>query len=1108
MSHGAHNRPVRPGHMPTNGMGQGGAWVPGMNMPPLGFGVVPQQPGGIMMAPAQVGGQQVMPQGAHITNWHQQQFMAAKQMGISSAPVGVQPLSQQQHNQLQQQHFNSQQQYQHHLQQQQQHLQQQWVEVHKKAAVEQKKLYEQLIKQRQFDEQKMRLKAFSSSKKAGVSADSMIENILGTKETLRMRSPPQPKKVPTGEGVVNQGPSQIKQGTPVDWSKLNNMNTLFGVTQERGAIPPVAGLVGQTATQPLDDSSEITLPGVVMDPGAQMSLGKLDGCTGGPPVLPVGPPGSSARGIVGIGNNGSAVPLVESGGNMAVGKHRGEGKALPLPGWLSDKSCVPAVYQQAGSLVEGKDGWVDTSRAYMLLMKTGLPAPFLGVLWEMVNQTQPGQLLTQEFTALLALVALVQNGQAISNRDILSTVKEPILPIIDHPALLPLVQDYIQQRQQQQQQSENSQESGVAAMSSEGGHQPPSKSNDDDEFDDFVSGPNQGGTMNMFQSASVMSQQLPGATGQLPPPTILPPGPGGTSQLSQKPMIPSVDKIKRMNLPKVGFSPELSPSTSFDHTCDDEFDDFQSATATSGAASSTRMTHAVQPGFPLAHGSQHVAPVAAAEPSQAAPVLLQPEKSGGSGDKYAVFRELEAPSEGTSDPNFSQSQSHCSESTAEPSDESFGDFCSSEPVSLTNTLSSLPPMLPSVTSAGPGTNNNSPVSFEVYSTPPEMVPETSVDNYFEADFGGAFTSATSTQSMSNYADIHEAMKRAEIEQKKKEVSDWSDPFGEFEEAPSNTSLSSAAGVLPVPQLSLGISDEEDEDFGDFMGPDTGIVEPRSNRPFPSLSENLGETQSVASLELPGLEMTVGLQPSETRGSGSNQSPDLFMQPRSDIGGVEDHLRTLSLDSSSVFGESPGNGGGTTTSGVGGATQPVGSSSVMDSFNSGLVDKYSIIREEASKNTHDEAHTGSWQRCLECSVGLLEEARDTLSKLTQTKLKTQVLVTSQMQDYLANLQEVWFVCKRISSSSQQVTTSSKVDDLLTRAKSLWGEISAASDDSVVKAATLEGDNQMGDNEVCGVCLSGGGNKLTYGGHSYHPPCANLWLNCVDLLLPSLTPVTLL
>lgn len=100
----------------------------------------------------------------------------------------------------------------------------------------------------------------------------------------------------------------------------------------------------------------------------------------------------------------------------------GSSKTLSLPDWLSDRSALPAVYVQARSLVEGSEGWVDTSRAYMLLMKTGLPPPFLGVLWEMVNKTKPGHLRDQEFTALLALVALVQvrlraQSEIIDGRD-------------------------------------------------------------------------------------------------------------------------------------------------------------------------------------------------------------------------------------------------------------------------------------------------------------------------------------------------------------------------------------------------------------------------------------------------------------------------------------------------------------------------------------------------------------------------------------------------------------------------------------------------------------------------------------------------------------------
>lgn len=126
---------------------------------------------------------------------------------------------------------------------------------------------------------------------------------------------------------------------------------------------------------------------------------------GGPPTMPQqmtsqGPPmaPSAAAPVMGV----PCDPSSDQGGS---------GKILMLPDWLSDKSTLPAVYVQARSLVEGTEGWVDTSRAYMLLMKTGLPPPFLGVLWEMVNKTKPGHLRDQEFMALLALVALVQVRQ-------------------------------------------------------------------------------------------------------------------------------------------------------------------------------------------------------------------------------------------------------------------------------------------------------------------------------------------------------------------------------------------------------------------------------------------------------------------------------------------------------------------------------------------------------------------------------------------------------------------------------------------------------------------------------------------------------------------------
>ncbi|KAK8392599.1 hypothetical protein O3P69_014779 [Scylla paramamosain] len=564
-----------------------------------------------------------------------------------------------------------------------------------------------------------------------------------------------------------------------------------------------------------------------------------------------------------------------------------------------------------------------------------------------------------------------------------------------------------------------------------------------------------------------------------------------------------------MNLPKLGLSPEPSPTASFD----DDFDDFQSAslpTAPQGSAVNSGVS---------------TTSTITTTSTPAAPTVLQPEKPGMAEDKYAAFREITGLS----------TQETTGGNEGESADDSFGEFCSSEVASLSlaqSTSSTLPSLLQCQSASG--TSNTSPISFEVYSTPPEALPDTQT---FEADFSSAFA----PKQPDNYADIHEAMKRAEEEQKRKEESRWSDPFGEFEEAapPAGLSAPPASGsngsggslppppALSVPWLKVGIGgeeEEEDEDFGDFMGPtEGGGGVSGGSQSLPPHLENLGETQSVASLELPGLEMTVGVEASDTLGLGSNHSPDLFLQPRSDVGCLEDQFGGLSLDPTPApVGGARGSSGGMNNNNSSSSLAPQHSTSgpagsVIDSYCSsgGLVDKYSIIREEASRDTQPpgEAHTGSWERCLEGSVKLLEEAHGILSSLAlPASLKSQVLATTQMQDYLANVQEVWLVCGRIGSSSRRVTTSTRVDELLSQARTLWEDILAGAENAIAKPETDsssdENDNQMGEGEVCGVCLTGGGNRLTYGGHSYHPPCANLWLNCVDLLLPSLTPVTLL
>lgn len=1112
-------RPHRPDMMPGGGAGQGG-WVPGVSMPPLGYGLVAQQPHMAPQQPHMTSPQPLMaPQQQAWQQQQQQQHFLAQQAGLAGM-MGIATLTQQQ----QQQHQQQQQNY------PPQHVQQQWMEAQRKAAEDQRKLYEQMMKQRQFDEQKMRLKAFNASKKTGVSADTMIESILGGKEHAKPRSPQPLKK--SGGGVEDQGtqgnhhhhnqapaaaPTSQAQthrlGTAVDWTKLENVNTLFASPKK--AIPAATTTTPgttehpNTTTQPPHDTTTTNNLTSPRPQAAPHSMGDV----AGKPV-----------------------------------STRKEGKSpILVPQWMKDSATIPEVYKRAVGLVGAAEGWVDTSRAYMLLMKTGLPPPFLGVLWEMVNCTTPGQLTQTEFSVLLALVAVVQSGQPITGPEVLNATQEPVMPLIDHPALAPLVQDYLQARQQQ------------AGGGGGGGGQPQTTTNnnsangDDDEFDDFVSVTVPPSAFPHITSFPTTSQ----ATSSSFPVPAFPAHPQ-TAPGPKPPQTQPGDKNKAMNLPKLGFSPEPSPTTSFD----DDFDDFQSAALPCiPQAAGGAMGQQPKGGQGIPTTTITTTPTMSTE--QPPPVsVLQPEKSGKAADedKYAVFREIAG------------TNAQPVDETENP-DDSFGEFCSSEVASLSlaqNASSSssasvsAPPGLLQCQSAS-GTSNTSPISFEVYSTPPEALPDAQTDA-FEADFSAAFAStaaSTSTRQPDNYADIHEAMKRAEAEQKRKEETKWSDPFGEFEEAPpplpppsatsaastapptasfgggsglqgAMPSLSSAAG-LAVPWGPAGVEEDNDEDFGDFMG-HSGIGAGSSIHTLPPPLENLGETQSVASLELPGLEMTVGVEGSETQGG-----TDLFAQPRTDLGTVEDQLSGLHLDTTTTGGV-PGSG---SMSAGPSATQHhhhqggTAAGSVMDSYcgGGGLVDKYSIIREEASRDTQPpgEAHTGSWERCLEGIIKVLQETHTVLTSLntttttttattttttaatTTTSLKSQVLATSQMQDYLTNVYEVWLVCGRIRASSRRVTTSVQVDTLLSQAQALWRDIlAAAGADSVIAKPPVdsnasnheEGENQMAEGEVCGVCLTGGGNRLTYGGHSYHPPCANLWLNCVDLLLPSLTPVTLL
>ncbi|XP_018027238.1 uncharacterized protein LOC108682559 [Hyalella azteca] len=352
---------------------------------------------------------------------------------------------------------------------------------------------------------------------------------------------------------------------------------------------------------------------------------------------------------------------------------------IVLPAWLKNAistkqseassspimSCVTEIYGRALGLVECShsnssnnnfnkspitdDGnksnngetteWVDTNRVSLLLLRTGLHANVLAILWELVNCSRTGQLSRNECAGLLALIALVQSGQHLVSAEVLEKLQEPVVPVLDHPALIPFIQQFQQLKLQQQkiqqdlkQLQEQQQQPFIfqdpskiyhkntlhsTAMQSVNWLAPEgtactavasSNANDVDDFDDFVGAPPLNKSAIIATGIKPMAgvQQSGSFLPQVTQPqhTVITQASNFFSpQISQAqrysttlamnsyvqgPLLPSVTVQtksfplgvdKCMNLPHVGCSPKNSPSQSYDNSAEDDFDDFQSATS-------------------------------------------------------------------------------------------------------------------------------------------------------------------------------------------------------------------------------------------------------------------------------------------------------------------------------------------------------------------------------------------------------------------------------------------------------------------------------------------------------------------------------------------------
>lgn len=188
----------------------------------------------------------------------------------------------------------------------------------------------------------------------------------------------------------------------------------------------------------------------------------------------------------------------------------------------------------------------------------------------------------------------------------------------------------------------------------------------------------------------------------------------------------------------------------------------------------------------------------------------------------------------------------------------------------------------------------------------------------------------------------------------------------------------------------------------------------------------------------------------------------------------------------------------------------------------LLDKYSVIRGLNQEEVvgGEAACMDSWARCLESVLELVAEADSIFNRDASSQVCREALDTEEGGAYVRNLCEVYRVCQRIGLASRLLGLhSDQVDALCGQVQATWQRLASFLENSCLlslEVSPAEDPRWLPRGEEaarrsCGVCLLNvdiAPSKLSYSGREYHSPCANLWVNCVNSLLPAVTPVQLL
>ncbi|XP_021927526.1 synergin gamma-like isoform X2 [Zootermopsis nevadensis] len=247
---------------------------------------------------------------------------------------------------------------------------------------------EQSEKQREYLKQQQKLRLMTAASTPAVSADVLIENLLGKKETFK------PKKSHHGLAV----PGTV----PINQHLLGNV----GIPVQATGLAP----------------SHIVAAGVP-GPSASGTMGSY-----GTSVAPPETKGSFSHVPTTSANKGY-VTVSRMNPQMDFNVPSQAPFSFNLPTWLMPSSeRLPQFYRQVWKLVEQETGLVDTTRIFPLLLTSGLPTDVLGFIWGLANHKVAGWLTEQELYIVLALVALAQSGCTFNNLSVLNFIPQPPIP--------------------------------------------------------------------------------------------------------------------------------------------------------------------------------------------------------------------------------------------------------------------------------------------------------------------------------------------------------------------------------------------------------------------------------------------------------------------------------------------------------------------------------------------------------------------------------------------------------------------------------------------------------------------------------------------------------